>query len=281
MAEHREYTSKDSEEILKQLQKIFTVARILKDDEVAGEHEHEGARCYEFWGKKEPCENCSSYKTLSDKQDRLKYEYIDGKPYQVLSEYVSVDGRPGVMEMLKEIESVTISPEDAKTLATRIFNINSELYQDALTGVSNRKYFEDYKDTKLLNAGVAFIDVDNFKSVNDTLGHEAGDEVLRLLGNILSKNTRESDTVIRYGGDEFLLVFPNIPTNTFQDRLESIAKQFKEARMFDEVDFSLSIGGIICKQISLQDASKKADAIMYEAKKVKDKVIVKEDVNES
>lgn len=270
------YTEKQSEDVLKELQNIFTVARILKEKEVAGECHHEGQPCYAFWGKSEPCENCTSYKTLKDKKDRLKYEYIDGKPYQILSEYVTVDGTPSVMEMLKEINNVTMSPEDAKTLATRLLDINSELYRDALTGVLNRAYFEDNKNTHILNAGIAFIDIDNFKMVNDKLGHRMGDTVLRILGEILIKNTRDTDRVIRYGGDEFVLILPSITKDRFEERLETIRKQLEDVNMFEDIKFSLSIGGFICKEMSLQNAAEIADTLMYEAKKEKNKVVIKE-----
>ena len=71
---------------------------------------------------------------------------------------------------------------------------------------------------------MALIDADLFKSVNDTYGHQAGDAALRTIASVISSCVRSSDILIRYGGDEFLLLFPRIPKATFQLRLEQICK---------------------------------------------------------
>ena len=69
------------------------------------------------------------------------------------------------------------------------------------------------------------IDVDNFKAVNDTYGHQAGDETLRLIVRGIIDCIRSSDILIRYGGDEFLLFFPSIPSDIFASRLEEIRRR--------------------------------------------------------
>ncbi len=98
----------------------------------------------------------------------------------------------------------------------------AKLYHDVLTGTYNRRYYEDIASRIVGPAGIALIDVDDFKICNDTYGHYAGDMALETAANAIRSCIRESDLLIRYGGDEFLLVLPGIPGDILQTKLEQI-----------------------------------------------------------
>ena len=121
----------------------------------------------------------------------------------------------------------------------------AKLYHDVLTGTYNRRYYEDIASRIVGPAGIALIDVDDFKICNDTYGHYAGDMALETAANAIRSCIRESDLLIRYGGDEFLLVLPGIPGDILQTKLEQIrtAAQMASVPGYSHFRLSLSIGG--------------------------------------
>jgi diguanylate cyclase (GGDEF)-like protein/PAS domain S-box-containing protein len=163
-------------------------------------------------------------------------------------------------------------------------------YHDKLTGLPNRALFEEMLDTAIararrhnLGVGVLYLDLDNFKLVNDSLGHHAGDELLQQLAERLSGCTRETDLVARQGGDEFLLLLADLErgmgpvegTEAGMIVAESVATRVHEALQepFDlsGVEFfaSASIGVSLFPQ-DANDATtllKNADTAMYQSKK--------------
>ena len=95
--------------------------------------------------------------------------------------------------------------------------INYMAYYDSLTGLPNRDLFRDRLEKAIPMASrsenlimVMFIDLDSFKEINDTMGHSAGDDLLKQVAQNLSSNVRKYDTVSRFGGDEFLVMIPQI-----------------------------------------------------------------------
>ncbi|VDN47496.1 putative Phytochrome-like protein cph2 [Petrocella atlantisensis] len=114
-------------------------------------------------------------------------------------------------------------------------NINELAYSDLLTGLSNRKMFQIHMDEILriskrsnLQLGIMFLDLDDFKYINDTLGHDAGDELLRIIGNRIKENLRLQDIACRFGGDEFLVIIPGVASiNELQSIVENIMSTFE------------------------------------------------------
>lgn len=96
------------------------------------------------------------------------------------------------------------------------------LNHDALTGTYNRRYYEEVVRNNIGPAGIALMDIDDFKICNDTYGHHAGDLALETVAKAIRSCIRETDLLIRYGGDEFLLVLPGIPADYFKVKLEQI-----------------------------------------------------------
>ena len=153
----------------------------------------------------------------------------------------------------------------------------AKLYHDVLTGTYNRRYYEDIASRIVGPAGIALMDVDDFKICNDTYGHYAGDMALKTVANTIQSCIRKSDLLIRYGGDEFLLVLPGIPGDFLQTKLEPIctAAQMASVPGYSHFRISLSIGGTIQSLADPMDnIVRRADRLMYQAKGRKNAVMV-------
>ncbi|MDV5042649.1 diguanylate cyclase [Faecalibacterium duncaniae] len=153
----------------------------------------------------------------------------------------------------------------------------AKLYHDVLTGTYNRRYYEDIASRIVGPAGITLIDVDDFKICNDTYGHYAGDMALETAANAIRSCIRESDLLIRYGGDEFLLVLPGIPGDILQTKLEQIrtAAQMASVPGYSHFRLSLSIGGTMQAITDpMENAVRRADRLMYQAKCRKNAVTV-------
>ena len=155
--------------------------------------------------------------------------------------------------------------------------LKEELYKDPLTGAYNRRYYEEVIRKSIGPAGIALMDVDDFKICNDTYGHHAGDLALEAAANAVQSCIRSSDLLIRYGGDEFLLVLPGIPSDILQGKLEQIctAAQMASVPGYPHFRVSLSIGGTMqAITDSMENAVRRADRLMYQAKGRKNAVMV-------
>lgn len=280
-------TRPQAEEEMRQYRKIFTVVRLLKADEIGRmieEPEHhavdEPCRCYSFWGKTQPCENCISAVAFQEKTKKCKWEFLDDHIYQVISRYVEIDGVPQVMELVRELDEDTLIDADGREkLVGKMVQYDDKLYRDALTGAYNRRYFEDRVKNMPMKAGIAVVDLDDFKLCNDTYGHDAGDVALQTLVRTIRKYIRKSDLIIRYGGDEFLLVLPDVDEDTFVQKLQQIQTKIHTVHIsqYGQMPLSISVGGVLVGDESVEDAVCRADKLMYQAKTQKNMVVTEED----
>ena len=285
MIEWKQMTMQEAENKMEVLREIFDVVRLLKgsDLQAAGMESKLAGRenlcqCYAFWNKDKRCENCISLKALEEKKQTSKIEFLDSDMYQVFARYLEIDSEPYVMEMLKKLDESTLTDEEGYEKLTEKLTVYSEkLYRDVLTGAYNRRYFEEKVKNMSLNAGIAVIDLDDFKLFNDTYGHDGGDLVLTTVVNVIRHYIRRTDILVRYGGDEFLLILPGIEKEVFSQKLRMIQEKIHATHIpgFNRRKLSVSIGGVMFTHGRLEEAITKADRLMYMAKGHKNIVVTR------
>ncbi len=183
------------------------------------------------------------------------------------------------VELLYLVEAKSAAMEESRKLNLRLRGAmvaaEAQALTDTLTGLANRRALEQRLERLAYGRdgfALMHLDLDHFKAVNDTLGHAAGDHVLRHVATILSEETRSGDTVARVGGDEFVLVFPNL-----QDRrlLDAIARRII-ARLCQPIPYcddvcriSGSIGTVLSSHYDKLDMARMmadADEALYRSK---------------
>ena len=151
--------------------------------------------------------------------------------------------------------------------------------RDPLTSLFNRRYMEESLHRELASAkrkghhlGVVMMDVDHFKRFNDTFGHDAGDVLLREIGSILQLNSRVSDIACRFGGEEFVIIYPEATSEFVLQRTELLrqaiaAMQLKHfGRSLGEITASFGVASYPEHGTTIQELLKAADEALYRAK---------------
>lgn len=277
-------TGQQAEERMLQYENVFSVVRLLDAETILnaakGKNQNisaEPCRCFDFWETGKRCRNCVSLKALEEKNKKTKLEFWENNVYQVTAHYVEVDGKPKVMELIQYLDEADIVDIDgSERLFTKLNGFQDELYRDVLTGIYNRRYYEDQLRKQILPAGIAMIDLDDFKLYNDTCGHNAGDLALTTVAGVIRGMIRRTtDILIRYGGDEFLLVMPGVKEEDFTQKLRQIQNEVhsKEVPGFSRLQLSVSIGGVLSEEHKIENAVEMADKLMYRAKNHKNAVV--------
>lgn len=203
------------------------------------------------------------------------------------SVFITVRQRDGSLSYKRVIHNyyddthqrITTSRLDISAIVNRyeakIAEIRQENSIDALTGVYNRNYYEKNIRGTSLQGFVAMLDLDNLKLCNDHFGHSAGDSVLKKLAEVIKAELRSGDKLIRFGGDEFLLLAQDCPDDEFEQLLLRIQTKVSEAAVpgFPGLSLSVSIGGTRVAGSSSSEAVMRADQMMYMAKAHKNLVI--------
>lgn len=283
MNQNVKITRQQAAEEAKMLEKVFDVVRFLEGDffEQMQDDPRIGVKigmcqCYDFWKKNKPCENCTSMKAYAEKKQKTKLEFLDADVFLVISRYLEIDDEACVMELVKHLENDTLIDTDGRDkLVGKLKGYQDKLYIDPVTGVYNRRYFEDEIRNMQNSAGVAMIDLDDFKLYNDIYGHDMGDQVLCIVADVIKNCIRKTDKLIRYGGDEFLLILSDMVRGTLRGKLLQIQEAIENATIPNcpRLKLTASIGGVISEDGKIDEAIAKADQLMYKAKDYKAQVI--------
>lgn len=283
MNQNVKITRQQAEEEAKMLEKVFDVVRFLEGNffEQMQDDPRIGVKigmcqCYDFWKKNKPCENCISMKAYAEKKQKTKLEFLDADVFLVISRYLEIDGEACVMELVKHLENDTlIDTAGRDKLVDKLKGYQDKLYIDPITGVYNRRYFEDEIRNMQNSAGVAMIDLDDFKLYNDIYGHDMGDQVLCIVADAIKNCIRKTDKLIRYGGDEFLLILSDMVRGTLRGKLLQIQEAIENATIPEcpRLKLTASIGGVISEDGKIEEAIAKADQLMYKAKDHKAQVV--------
>ena len=258
--------------ILQELQLYFDKVRLVTPEDHGvyklnedGSLKRRERPCYAIWGSEQACRNCAGCKALSDKNRVVKLELTKTGIYQVIAKSVVVEGRPFVLELISRSDvGIWFDSHGKKILLEKY---GRDFYTDALTGAYCRQYFEDQRASLQGEDGVAMIDVDHFKEINDAYGHPVGDVALKKIVGAILSCIRSTDMLIRYGGDEFLIIFPQIQKDAFTLKMRYIQDVVSRLAVdgYPDIRLSVSIGGVHRVE-PLTEAIRQADQLMYRDK---------------
>lgn len=222
-------------------------------------------------------EGCPLSKTLEDGQHREAQVFLhhkDGHRVPVALRVSPLFADDGSIMGAVEVFS------DASThvrILNELCELKTKTQTDPLTGLGNRcaagtEFKRRISELKHHGSrfGLLFVDIDSFKVVNDTQGHEIGDKVLQMVAKTLKSSLRSMDTVFRWGGDEFVVLVPKVNEQVFQSIAERM-RRFVEVSPIRKSEGNLtvtvSVGGALARtDDTLTSLAARADAMMYQAK---------------
>ncbi len=189
-------------------------------------------------------------------------------------------------ELVRTRKQVQESEDKIKQLEQELEQVSELVHEDQLTGALNRRGLDEAFEREATRADrnasplcVALLDIDNFKRLNDTLGHQAGDQALVHLTNVIRETLRPSDSVARYGGEEFVIILPDTDIENGESTISRLQRELTKKFFLHENDrilitFSAGVA-LRAPQEDQEDAIARADKAMYQAKKAgKNQVVV-------
>lgn len=283
-------TREEMQARLEVCRELYTDVRLLDADTVSSIHE--GTRtdpsgpdiCFACRNKNAFSRHCAAKLALATKSKACRLESCGTDIAHITARYYEVEGRPYVLELVQRTPGrTTIDPEDSEALMSEASGYGVKLYHDSLTCAFNRRYYEDVVQGFEGPFGVAIMDLDDFKIYNDSCGHQAGDLALEVTAAVIRDCIRQTDILIRYGGDEFLLVLPGIERAAFLAKLDRIRAQLHTASVpgYSRLQLSASIGGVITQPgETVEQAVSRADKLMYQAKNRKNMVVTEDNARD-
>ena len=284
MEDKRSYTLDAMREVLCCLTPIFDVVRLVDPADTAvltlgedGSLTREPYTCFRVWNRECRCRNCTSLQAIGENCQRTKYEFIRENVFYVVSQPLTLLAGRERLEVVMEIVShvsnqLLLEPqEDGKSMLERLEEIQEKLYRDDLTRAFNRRYLNEFtflhRGQNFLpkKLGLIMLDLRQFKQVNDTQGHLAGDRILEEVTRVLTGRVRSQDSVIRLGGDEFVVTLPNCEESVVRRKVEELRAALAPVA---GADFGYAYTDVFeASQESLTKLLDEADRRMYEEKR--------------
>ena len=260
--------------------------------------------CWEaIYGQESPCMWCKAPALLANIKSNIPpyqstinngyivYEHFNevaNKWFQMQEKVVVLKDSRTVLisialdiSLQKEAQSKLIDTHVKLTRQTQALQeaqakLKEQANRDPMTNMHNRRYFAQMSEKIVSIAkrtkeplGFMMIDIDNFKKVNDTYGHNVGDEVIKMLANKLISRIRESDIAARFGGEEFAIILPNTDLKSTSEVAETIRLEVEQIKYNDNLHFTISIGVSELNHEdtkSVTEALNNSDKALYEAK---------------
>jgi diguanylate cyclase (GGDEF)-like protein/PAS domain S-box-containing protein len=202
-------------------------------------------------------------------------------PVEVSVKLVELD-KPYALNIVRDITQRKLAEAEVQKLQEEL---REQAVRDPLTGLYNRRYLDETMGRELVRAaryghpiGIVMCDIDHFKAINDTHGHLVGDEVLRVFAELLRKNSRGSDIVCRFGGEEFLLLLPDMPPDVAHQRAEQLRASLATLQIGKEVirlTASFGVAAFPENGKTMDSLIGAVDAAMYQAKEAgRDRVVL-------
>ena len=244
--------------------KIYPVVRLMSADQVKSERNCllAGDRC--------PCLRQSSLEALATSDEISERLLNDGVEYRARVRSLTVEGKPHVLLMVRPIDEQEVAEEDL-------------VYTDVLTSVRNRRYYEEKLRSARMNAGVAMIDLDDFRVFNDTCGRHAGDLALGAVAAAIRGGIRSTDELVRLGCDKFVAVMPNIPSDDFARRLRHVSDAVHATIVpgHEHVSLTACVGGVRINGETVDEGVNRAVQLLSHAKAKPGTVVTDSDAIET
>lgn len=285
MCSGNKMTMKRALDEVEQYKQVFNFACLIDEDAIrngenplTAEHGKDSFRNYKFSDDDIKIINDVCRMALADKCMKTKLAFSAAEIYQITARYIVADEKPYVMEMVKFIDAddnAVTDHEMRENFANRLTLYRQNMYKDILTDVYNRRYYEEQLKKRRISAGIVMIDLDDFGLYNDTYGHDTGDLVLTAVAFEIKSCISPSDILIRYGGDEFLLIISDVNDDTFADILEQIRNRITKADVpnYSWIHVTASLGGVISDNEFVENSVITAERLMDQAKNHKDIVV--------
>ena len=244
--------------------KIYPVVRLLSADQVKSDRNCllAGDRC--------PCLRQSSLEAMTSSDEISERLLNDGVEYRARIRSLMVEGEPHVLLMVRPIDEREAAEEDP-------------VYTDVLTSVRNRRYYEEKLHSARMNAGVAMIDLDDFRAFNDTCGRHAGDLALGAVAAAIRSGIRSTDELVRLGCDKFVAVMPNIPSDDFARRLRHVSDAVHTTIVpgHEHVSLTACVGGVRINGETVDEGVNRAVQLLSHAKAKPGTVVTDSDAIET
>lgn len=244
--------------------KVYPVVRLMSADQVKSERNCllAGDRC--------PCLRQSSLEALATSDEISERLLNDGVEYRARVRSLTVEGEPHVLLMVRPIDEQEVAEEDL-------------VYTDVLTSVRNRRYYEEKLRNARMNAGVAMIDLDDFRVFNDTCGRHAGDLALGAVAAAIRGGIRSTDELVRLGCDKFVAVMPNIPSDDFARRLRHVSDAVHATIVpgHEHVSLTACVGGVRINGETVDEGVNRAVQLLSHAKAKPGTVVTDSDAIET
>lgn len=290
-AEHV-FSPSDIRALLTFLREVFDVARLvdsvhtaLVDLDEKGFMTSQPYTCFRMWNKETRCENCTGIRAMQGNCKMTKYEYIKNEIFYVVSNPVTVRDQAGTehslaLELVSHVSNhLTMGTANEQSIGQLIEETQRKIYTDELTGAYNRRYLTEllfahhHRTGIATKLGLVLLDLKNFKSINDRFGHAEGDRVLAEAARSLQKSVRPSDSVIRYGGDEFVALLTQCGQAQVQTAVRRMQRAISSVRFGPDkseqlqADFGCAYNA--CFDVRWETVEKmlqEADSAMYQEK---------------